>query len=61
MWPIEERAVDTTTDVPGEVLYPTQPFPTRPPPFSRQGVSIEDANDLMPEIHALAIERARTR
>ena len=56
VWPIEERPVDTTTDVPGEVLYPTQPFPTKPPPFSRQGVSLEDANDLTPEIHALAVE-----
>ena len=56
VWPIEERAVDTTTDVPGEVLYPTQPFPTKPPPFSRQGVSLEDANDLTLEIHALAVE-----
>ena len=56
VWPIEERAVDTTTDVPGEVLYPTQPFPTRPPAFSRQGVSLADANDLTPEIHALAVE-----
>ena len=56
VWPIEERVVDTTTDVPGEVLYPTQPFPTRPPPFSRQGVSLNDANDLTPEIHALAVE-----
>ena len=56
VWPIEERAVDTTTDVPGEVLYTTQPFPTRPPPFSGQGVSLEDANDLTPEIHALAVK-----
>ncbi len=55
VWPIEERAVDTTTDVPGEVLYPTQPFPTKPPPFGRQGVSLDDANDLTPEIHALAV------
>ena len=55
VWPIEERAVDTTTDVPGEVLYPTQPFPTKPPPFGRQGVSLEDANDLTPEIQALAV------
>ena len=55
VWPIEERAVDTATDVPGEVLYPTQPFPTKPPPFGRQGVSLEDANDLTPEIHALAV------
>ena len=56
VWPIEERPVDTDTDVPGEVLYPTQPFPTKPPPFSGQGVSLEDANDLTPEIHALALE-----
>jgi quinoprotein glucose dehydrogenase len=55
VWPIEERAVDVATDVPGEVLYPTQPFPTRPPPFSAQGVSVDDANDLTPEIHALAL------
>ncbi len=56
VWPIEERAVDTATDVPGEVLYPTQPFPTRPPPFAGQGISLEDANDLTPEIRALAVE-----
>ena len=56
VWPIEERPVDTTTDVPGEVLHPTQPFPTRPPPFSGQGVSLEDANDLTLEIRALALE-----
>ena len=55
VWPIEERAVDTVTDVPGEELYPTQPFPTKPPPFARQGVTLEDANDLTPEIHALAV------
>ena len=55
IWPIEERSVDTWTDVPGEVLHPTQPFPTKPPPFGRQGVSVEDANDLTPEIHALAV------
>ena len=55
VWPIEERAVDTATDVPGEQLYPTQPFPTKPPPFARQGISLEDANDLTPKIHALAV------
>ena len=55
VWPIEERAVDTVTDVPGEEVYPTQPFPTKPPAFARQGVSLADANDLTPEIHALAV------
>ena len=56
VWPIEERPVDTTTDVPGERPYPTQPFPTKPPAFTKQGVWLDDANDLTPEIHALAWE-----
>ena len=56
VWPIEERPVDTDTDVPGEVPYPTQPFPTKPPPFAGQGTSLDDANDLTPEIHAMAVE-----
>ena len=54
VWPIVERPVPTDTDVPGEKVWPTQPFPTRPPPFARQGVSLDDANDLTPEIKALA-------
>ena len=56
VWPIEERPVNTESDVPGEVLYPTQPFPTKPPPFAGQGTSLDDANDLTPEIHAIAVE-----
>ena len=59
VWPIEERPVDTTTDVPGEKPWPTQPFPTRPPTFTPQGVSLEDANDLTPEIRALALEQMK--
>ena len=59
VWPIEERPVDTTTDVPGERLWPTQPFPTRPPAFTPQGVTLEDANDLTPEIKALALEQMK--
>ena len=59
VWPIEEREVDTRSDVPGEVLHPTQPFPTKPPPFNRQEVSLEDANDLTPEVHALAVEEMK--
>jgi quinoprotein glucose dehydrogenase len=51
--------VPTDTDVPGEKPYPTQPFPTKPPPFVDQGVSLDDANDLTPEINALAQEQMR--
>jgi quinoprotein glucose dehydrogenase len=41
LWPIEERAVPAT-DVPGETTSQTQPFPTAPPPFARQGMTIND-------------------
>lgn len=44
IWPIEERPVPTTTSVPGQYLSPTQPFPTRPEPFSRQSFTVDDLN-----------------
>jgi quinoprotein glucose dehydrogenase len=44
IWPIEERPVPQKTSVPGEELWPTQPFPTAPPPFSRQKFTVEDLN-----------------
>jgi glucose dehydrogenase len=53
VWPIEERKVPAS-DVPGEHAWPTQPFPTRPPPFSEQGVTLDDAFDLTPELKAEA-------
>jgi quinoprotein glucose dehydrogenase len=49
VWPIEERPV-AKSDVPGEVAWPTQPFPTRPPAFTEQGVTLDDAFDLTPEL-----------
>jgi quinoprotein glucose dehydrogenase len=59
VWPIVERPVSTDSDVPGEKPYATQPFPTKPPAFVDQGVSLEDANDLTPEIRAMALEQMR--
>jgi len=44
IWPIEERTVPTKTEVPGEEVWPTQPFPTSPPPFSRQKFTADDVN-----------------
>ena len=44
IWPIEERPVPQKTGVPGEELWPTQPFPTAPPPFSRQKFTVDDLN-----------------
>ena len=53
VWPIEERAVAAST-VPGERLSPTQPFPTKPPPFEPQGLALEDLIDFTPELRAEA-------
>ncbi len=51
VWPIEERPVPKG-DVPGEWYSPTQPFVTKPPPFDRQGVSLDDLIDFTPELKA---------
>jgi quinoprotein glucose dehydrogenase len=55
VWPIEERPVPTN-GVPGEVLSPTQPYPTKPPPFDRQGITDDDLNDITPGIKKAARE-----
>ena len=44
VWPIIETAVPAST-VPGEKAAPTQPIPTKPPPFVRQGSLREDLAD----------------
>ena len=57
VWPIVERPVEKG-DVPGEWYSPTQPFVTKPPPFERQGVSVDDFIDFTPELRAEAIKVA---
>jgi glucose dehydrogenase len=58
VWPIVERPVPQST-VPGEVTAATQPFPTKPPPFDRQGFSEDDLIDFTPELRARAREAAK--
>jgi quinoprotein glucose dehydrogenase len=55
VWPIEERPVPQT-DVPGEKTSPTQPIPTKPPPFDRQGIGPDDVIDFTPELKAEALK-----
>ncbi|MDX1489895.1 MAG: hypothetical protein R3332_01300 [Pseudohongiellaceae bacterium] len=54
VWPIPERPVPQEGALPGEKLSPTQPFPTKPPAFARQGFSPDDLVDFTPEIRAEA-------
>ncbi len=58
IWPIEERPVPAG-DVPGEWYSLTQPFPTRPAPFDRQGFGEDDLIDFTPELRARALEAVK--
>ena len=55
VWPIVELPVPPSL-VPGERTSPTQPFPTWPLPFERQGITANDLIDFTPELRAEAIE-----
>jgi quinoprotein glucose dehydrogenase len=55
VWPIEERPVPKG-DVPGETYSPTQPFPTRPPPYDHQGVTEDNLIDFTPALRAEALK-----
>jgi quinoprotein glucose dehydrogenase len=55
IFPIEERPVEQST-VPDEKTSPTQPFPTKPPAYDRQGFSMDDLIDFTPELNAQAKE-----
>ncbi len=57
VWPIEERPVPAG-DVPGETYSKTQPFPTKPPAYARNFVSIpDDIIDFTPELRAKALSQ----
>ena len=47
IWPIEERPVPKS-DMPGEQSWPTQPYPTNPPPHARQSFGVEDISPYLP-------------
>jgi quinoprotein glucose dehydrogenase len=55
IWPIEERKVEQS-DVPMEKSWPTQRFVSKPPPYERQGVTIDDLIDYTPELRAEAVK-----
>ncbi len=56
IWPIEERPVPQT-DMPGEQTWPTQPYPTNPPPFAKQSFGVEDINPYLEPAEYEAFKR----
>ena len=57
LWPIIEMPVPQS-DIPGEQTSLTQPIPSRPAPFERQGFTVDDLLDLTPELREEAMELA---
>lgn len=55
IWPIEERPVRAST-VPGERTSPTQPFPSKPAAFDRQGLAEDDLIDFTPQLRSAALK-----
>ncbi|HYR83419.1 MAG TPA: PQQ-binding-like beta-propeller repeat protein [Terriglobia bacterium] len=55
VWPIDERPVPKG-EVPGEWYSATQPFPTRPPAYARQAVTVDDLIDFTPALRAQALQ-----
>jgi quinoprotein glucose dehydrogenase len=56
LWPIEERPVPAS-DMPGEVTWPTQPFPLKPPPFARQTFTSKDLSPFLDPEERLQIAK----
>ena len=57
VWPMPEKPVEVGS-VPGETYSPTQPIPSKPPAYSRNGVSVDDLIDFTPALHDRAKEVA---
>ncbi len=56
IWPIEERPAPKST-MPGEESWPTQPQPTKPPPFAKQSFGAEDISPYLPADEADAFRK----
>jgi len=54
VWPIEEKPAPKG-DVPGEWYSPTQPIPTKPAAYARNGVAVDDLIDFTPALRDQAL------
>jgi len=59
LFPVEERKTPAS-DVEGEKLSPTQPFPLKPKPLSRLEVNQDLVTDISPEAREFAMRRFRS-
>ena len=54
IWPIVETPVPQNTAANGEWTSPTQPIPSKPPPYDQQGSHLDDLVDFTPELRQQA-------
>lgn len=59
LFPIEERPVPASS-LKGEEVWPTQPFPVKPPPFSRHEFTLQDVTDISPESREYILKKIET-
>jgi quinoprotein glucose dehydrogenase len=59
LFPVEERPAPKS-EIPGEESWPTQPFPTKPPPFAQQTFTALEATDLSPAARSFVLEKLKT-
>jgi quinoprotein glucose dehydrogenase len=59
IWPIIETPV-LQSEVPGEQSWPTQPIPSKPAPYSQQGLVESDLIDYTPAVKDSALKLAKT-
>jgi quinoprotein glucose dehydrogenase len=55
VWPIEEKPVEKGSAT-GEWYSPTQPIPTKPKAYARNGISVDDFIDFTPELRSQALQ-----
>ncbi|MEX2230860.1 MAG: PQQ-binding-like beta-propeller repeat protein [Cyclobacteriaceae bacterium] len=58
LFPIEERPVPPSALL-GEEVWSTQPFPVKPPPFSRHKFTKEDITEITPEAHRFVTDKIK--
>jgi len=59
LFPVKDRKV-LPSDVDGEKLSPTQPYPVKPPPFTRQEFTEDMITRRTPEAHLAVLEKFRS-
>ena len=55
LWPIEERPAPQT-EIPEIQTWPTQPFPTKPPPLMRQRYTEDDVSNISPKARQMTMD-----